>query len=1165
MFKLLLLLFGLAGTVLGIQMFCLVPDDGCQTLPVADCTGGGIYLGCKQNPANLKACMEKPQCKSYELKCAWKSLTLEATSKMLPGCLSGGSQALCDSQRARAYAALEIASTCDGASTPPNYSKLSFQSPPANSTAVVEYFVNPESGLDSTDTSGTSRGKPFATLEYAVLRSRTVGTPKKIWLLPGKHRVLNTVELTDKDSLLTIEGEPGAVLSGSQPLGRNLEWKSSEGKEGAFVTALPSRIMRQLGALSTLFVNGMPMVRARYPNVASYGQRNYATVGLSKWRTKTLNALPITNRNAIQITDGRYGKFYSAQGGKYAGQFTPDVGYFNEPTNEAQGGCAYSIPGSVTLGSVLANQLNADKWMGETQSVYLHVFHPYKWGLWTFDVTKQVPGAASAPLPTLNAEMDLENLRAWQDFYTKAGGDNWPVCGGAQGFFNPCSCSSAALQRVSCAVNAKTGKLEITEIVLRTNLLRGQVSAQALQTLTRLQVFDIGNEEGVNAELQNNFPNATGCLTIARCKTGAAKCNTERTGIELCTFQPTAMPTRSPSLRPTTLPTRSPIAPTLPQPTPSPIVPTTLQPTKLPTTSYPTKKPTVALPSSPDDLSATASPTTTNAKPTKRPTLKPTKKLTLAPTKKPTLAPTKKPTSAPTKKPTKKLPTSKPTKRVTSKPSKRVTNRPTKKPTKGNIFNLGATAAKDNYLLSASAAVEVALPLVRGGFQEARGDCGTGGGNEWYVENSKTLLDAPGEYFLDLKNSLLYFIPPTAATTAAALNQMEFELTSQRILIRARRTVNLVLTNVVFEHTYATHMDENTHEVPSGGDWTVTRQGAVVLESVFKAKVTACVFRNLGGNGLFVSNAAQDVEITRNDFQALGSSAVLLVGDPLFANSTAHNRKLHVDNHVDRVLVKENVMSELGLEVKQSSGVFLALAKSVRIERNVVFDCSRAAITFNDGFGGNHTVVENVMFHVVLDTLDHGPINVWDRQQWLEPAGKLPFTVSNNLVYGNEQGPKGIDLDDGVRNWVVTGNVVLEGLIKIKGANLVYEDNLLYPLSWGCYLMTPLNDLVGANNIKLTRNTCIARTYLSLRPYNFNMNNAESALMCQTKNFVASQNVFWGTKETWLGCGKSGAMGLTTWRSSFSQDVDSAFTAFTVPKITLQIAALVDKLKWAWE
>ncbi|KAH9262978.1 hypothetical protein BASA82_000001 [Batrachochytrium salamandrivorans] len=599
---------------------------------------------------------------------------------------------------------------------------------------------------------------------------------------------------------------------------------------------------------------------------------------------------------------------------------------------------------------------------------------------------------------------------------------------------------------------------------------------------------------------------------------------------------PTLTPTRLPTLMPTRLPTRLPtqlptLMPTL-MPTQLPTQLPTLMPTQLPTqlpTMMPTQLPT-QLPTVTPTMLPIADP---SQLPTSLPTIAPTLLPTIAPTLLPTIAPTLLPTTAPTV-----LPTIAPTLLPTLLPTVAPSTSPTLTPIVDEVISPGEDATSSPFQGDTGnrfnrrlrrrklQTADVVLNLRRGGFQEARGDCAAGGGKEWYVENSFYLLDKAGEFFLDVVNRKLYVIPFADQTVNASTL---VELTSTRILIKAQGessanpVQNFKLRNLRFEQTFATHMDA-AHEVPSGGDWTITRQAAVLLENVISTEVTNCQFRFLGGNGILVSRFARFVDIYRNDFQSLGSTAVLLVGDPLFASSDPYDRRVHTTNHVELVSVRENVMSELGLAVKQSSGIFIAISKSIMMERNIIFDCARAAITYNDAFGGNNTASKNVVFHTVLETEDHGPFNSWDRQQWLEPAGKLAMEVNDNIFYGTELGPKGIDLDDGVRSWNVRRNVVFDGLLKLKGSDIYYEDNLLFPISIGCYLMTPVNFPNGANNMKLVNNVCIALSN-SVPPYNFNVGSADAATMCLKKNFVATGNTYYGTSATWNGCGKA----VVTW------------------------------------
>lgn len=422
--------------------------------------------------------------------------------------------------------------------------------------------------------------------------------------------------------------------------------------------------------------------------------------------------------------------------------------------------------------------------------------------------------------------------------------------------------------------------------------------------------------------------------------------------------------------------------------------------------------------------------------------------------------------------------------------------------------------------------------------QEARGDCRKGGG-AWYVENTLPLLDSPNEFYIDLyaQPPLVYFMPnKTLPTDPSAI--VEFSVLRNLIEVRgtlAEPVLDLSVSNLKFELTYPTHMD--AHEVPSGGDWTVHRGGALFLEYVVRSEVYGNEFQFMGGNAVFVSRYARDIEIRRNSFYALGSSAILMVGDPLFNSSRPVNR-VKDENHVERVLVSENVASEIGLVVKQSAGVFLSICRSIFVERNVIFNSARAGIVFNDGFGGNTTIKQNILFNTVMETHDHGPFNVWDRQQWFQNPQvnptKFPFMFVNNLMLGNSKGPKGVDLDDGARFFEVYDNVLWGALQKFKGNDITVRNNLIFPSEFACVFMTPINK--SPANMLFEQNTCISSNDA---PYFFNAQKTASRKLCKPSNFIARNNKFIGTGmgKRWTGCGKT--LHWRTWKDKFLQDVST--------------------------
>ena len=118
--------------------------------------------------------------------------------------------------------------------------------------------------------------------------------------------------------------------------------------------------------------------------------------------------------------------------------------------------------------------------------------------------------------------------------------------------------------------------------------------------------------------------------------------------------------------------------------------------------------------------------------------------------------------------------------------------------------------------------------------------------------------------------------------------------------------------------------------------------------------------------------------------------------------------------------VTRNYVREIGILQKQSSAWFQAKSCLNSVASNVLFNGPRAAINFNDGFGGGTNVSANAIFNECRETSDHGPINSWDRQPFLtEVAHGTPSydaamnSVDHNLIISNYGSSQGFDTDDG--------------------------------------------------------------------------------------------------------------------------------------------------------
>lgn len=332
------------------------------------------------------------------------------------------------------------------------------------------------------------------------------------------------------------------------------------------------------------------------------------------------------------------------------------------------------------------------------------------------------------------------------------------------------------------------------------------------------------------------------------------------------------------------------------------------------------------------------------------------------------------------------------------------------------------------------------LLFAYGGWQEARG-CISGA--EWYVENIFEELDAPGEWFYNETEQRLYLYPngtlPTEGIGTVLDSAVQVMGSLQSPVIDVR------ITNITFAHTATTFLRQ--YEVPSGGDWSVYRGGAVFAEGVKGFTIMNCLFDAPGGNALFISEYARAVVIDSNEIVWSGDSGIVAIGEAELIDGTSGNQPRGVT-------VVGNLVHENGVFGKQTSAYVQSLACQTKLAGNVFFNGPRAGINFNDGFGGGNILQNNLVFNQVRETGDHGPFNSWDRQPYLTTVRygiasltPLQSNITRNFLINNYHSTWPIDHDDGSCYYYDTYNFMIYGGYKnYLGHTVVVQNNVyVYP------------------------------------------------------------------------------------------------------------------------
>eukprot|EP00041_Stephanoeca_diplocostata_P027514 m.757752 g.757752 ORF g.757752 m.757752 type:complete len:945 (+) comp23189_c0_seq1:37-2871(+) len=346
------------------------------------------------------------------------------------------------------------------------------------------------------------------------------------------------------------------------------------------------------------------------------------------------------------------------------------------------------------------------------------------------------------------------------------------------------------------------------------------------------------------------------------------------------------------------------------------------------------------------------------------------------------------------------------------------------------------------------------LTFGKGGFQGGRGWQlnGTSGAIDpsppFFIENVFEELDIGTEFFYNTSERVLYvFYNATSGDKPPAA--LQFVATRLRRLVevvgsKAAPVTNVTLRGVGFRDTHYTYMDP--WGVPSGGDWSLHRGGAVFLEGTEHVAVNGCTFRRVDGNALFFSGYNRHGVADRNTFEFIGDTAMAGWGytDEHSGVGGEQPRFTQITN---------NVCREVGVMELQSSCWFQAKTAQTNVSGNLFYNGPRAGINMNDGFGGGNSLQSNLIFNQCRQSGDHGPINSWDRQLfWTDvrdgpdhPGWNPAYTdVSKNVIIANYGGSQGFDNDDGSSWNDIHHNVIYgEGLKQDYGGHdSKYQNNL---------------------------------------------------------------------------------------------------------------------------
>ena len=283
-------------------------------------------------------------------------------------------------------------------------------------------------------------------------------------------------------------------------------------------------------------------------------------------------------------------------------------------------------------------------------------------------------------------------------------------------------------------------------------------------------------------------------------------------------------------------------------------------------------------------------------------------------------------------------------------------------------------------------------------------------------------------------------------------------------MIQITGIIDNPVKNISISHIHFTQNNRSfmlTKEPLLRSDWTIYRGGAILLDGTENISISNCIFTELGGNAVFLSNYNKNNVVKNNYIYNIGANAIAFVGNANAVRSPAFRYELFVPwNEMDYIpgpksndypqycSADGNLIHTIGTIEKQVAAVQIAMAAHITVSHNTIYKTPRAGINIGDGCWGGHVIEFNDVFNTVLETGDHGAFNSWGRDRFWRPERPIidsivaarpgielldvidPIIIRNNRFQCDHGWD--IDLDDGSSNYQIYNNVCLSGGLKLR-------------------------------------------------------------------------------------------------------------------------------------
>lgn len=303
-------------------------------------------------------------------------------------------------------------------------------------------------------------------------------------------------------------------------------------------------------------------------------------------------------------------------------------------------------------------------------------------------------------------------------------------------------------------------------------------------------------------------------------------------------------------------------------------------------------------------------------------------------------------------------------------------------------------------------------------------------GDPYYIEHALELLDEPGEWFLDRRSGMLYYIP-------RAGEDMKSAEVIAPVLMQALRAVgepraglfveHIVLRGLTFSHTEWYLPEESKRGADVGGfaQAAVEVPGAVYFEGARDCILEGCTVAHIGNYGIEFSMGCHQNSIVGCDVYDIGAGGIKI-------GETRIRQEKTEQTYGNKVI--DCIIRDGGLIFHSGVGIWVGQSYNNIIAHNEIADFYYTGISigwtwgYGNSLAGGNIVEFNHVHHIGRRSNGDGPI-LSDMGAIYTLGIQHGTVIRNNLFHdisGLRYGGWGIYFDEGSTGIVAEKNVVYD-------------------------------------------------------------------------------------------------------------------------------------------